>query len=83
MPRFFWDVIRKPIRFQETVQKICDTHFNYIDLGPAGTLANFIKYNLSQASGAQIFDILTPFNQEIKKLTRFFKNINQQILYGR
>ncbi len=73
VPRHFWDVVRKPIRFQDAVQKICDTQFNYIDLGPFGTLASFIKHNLGKDFAPRVFDVLTPFDQEIKKLASLMK----------
>jgi len=60
---YFWEVIRKPIAFRETFKKLEDTqNYIYIDLGPSGTLANFVKYNLSDRSRSQSMTILSHFS---------------------
>jgi acyl transferase domain-containing protein len=66
-----WDIIRSPIRFQETIQ----THelsgpFTYVDLGPSGTLATFVKYNLRPGSLSKIYSVLTPFGQDWRNLEK-------------
>jgi trans-AT polyketide synthase/acyltransferase/oxidoreductase domain-containing protein len=43
----FWNVARAPIRFHETVAAIeAQGSYRYLDLGPGGTLATFLKYAL-------------------------------------
>jgi len=75
-PEYFWDIVRQPISFQKTILELEEKNeFYYIDLGPSGTLANFVKYNLAQGSESQFYDILTPFDQEIKKLEKLGENI--------
>ncbi|HML90581.1 MAG TPA: acyltransferase domain-containing protein [Methylomusa anaerophila] len=71
-PEYFWNVVRQPIQFQKTIGKLEATRqFNYIDLGPSGTLASFVRNNLlDKGSASQIYDVLTPFDQEIKKLDK-------------
>jgi len=70
-PEYFWDVVRQPIYFQKIILKIEeDYQLNYIDLGPSGTLANFVRKNLNKDSLSQIYDVLTPFGQDIKKIER-------------
>nr|NSL47311.1 acyltransferase domain-containing protein [Dendrosporobacter quercicolus DSM 1736]SDL84754.1 bacillaene synthase trans-acting acyltransferase [Dendrosporobacter quercicolus] len=71
-PEFFWDIVRQPVLFQRTILKLEEhMHFRYIDLGPSGTLANFVKYSLAKGSASQFYDILTPFDQEMAKLKKF------------
>jgi trans-AT polyketide synthase/acyltransferase/oxidoreductase domain-containing protein len=66
-----WDVIRKPIRFQQTVQRLENQQaYVYLDIGPSGTLANFVKYNLTKQSQSKTFPILTPFGQNLKNLEK-------------
>jgi bacillaene synthase trans-acting acyltransferase len=74
-PSHFWDVIRKPIQFQKTILEL-ENHndFNYIDLGPFSTLANFVKQNLAKGSNSQCFSIMTPFHQDLKNCTQI-KNL--------
>jgi trans-AT polyketide synthase/acyltransferase/oxidoreductase domain-containing protein len=42
----------------------------YLDLGPSGTLANFVKYNLASHSQSKSFPILTPFGQSLPNLEK-------------
>lgn len=45
---FFWNVVSNPFRFPEIVKKMeqdLGSSF-YLDLGPSGTMATFMKYNL-------------------------------------
>jgi len=70
-PEYFWNIARDPIFFQKTITKleeICE--FDYIDLGPTGTLANFVKKNLSHESLSQVYDVLTPFGQDIRNFEK-------------
>jgi acyl transferase domain-containing protein len=44
---YLWTIIREPIQFRQTVASMEARHaWTYIDLGPSGTLATFVKYNL-------------------------------------
>jgi acyl transferase domain-containing protein len=67
---FFWRVVRHPIRFREAVAQL-EQHgqHRYIDVGPAGTLASFVKYGLPKTSGSTAHSILTPYGQDQKNLT--------------
>jgi len=69
--KYFWDIIRQPIYFQKTIINLEEQgQFKYIDLGPSGTLANFVRKNLSRDSLSQSYDILNPFGQDVKKLEK-------------
>lgn len=64
----FWDVISMPIKFQDTIELLEEKNsYNYLDVGPSGTLATFVKYNLTKNPGStsKPFSILTPFNQSL------------------
>ncbi len=68
-----WDIIRKPIQFEKTIlhlESIEDKNI-YIDLGPSGTMATLVKYNLSDTSNSKFFPILDPFGRDIQN----FKNL--------
>ncbi len=67
----FWDIFRQPIQFQKTIQALEKKNDHvYVDLGPSGTLANFVKYNLKKDSMSEVFSILTPFGQDLKNLDK-------------
>jgi bacillaene synthase trans-acting acyltransferase len=64
---YFWDVVRRPIRFRETAARLEQQGVRrFIDVGPAGTLATFLKYGLPSSAGAKIQSILTPFGADQK-----------------
>lgn len=63
-PDFFWEVVRRPVRFQETIAWLEARGASvYLDLGPFGTMAAFLKYNLDPASTSRAYPIMTPFNR--------------------
>ncbi len=69
----FWRATREPIKFLATLQWLEDQvgegrGFIYIDFGPGGTLANFIKRGLAVQSASSFHSIVTPFDQEVVKL---------------
>lgn len=83
---YFWEVIRKPIAFQQTVQNLEEKQaYIYIDLGPAGTLANFVKYNLAKHSQSKTFPTLTPFGQSLANLEKVkdFLSTRENIAFRR
>jgi bacillaene synthase trans-acting acyltransferase len=66
---YFWDVVRHPIRFRETTGRLEQQGAHrYIDVGPAGTLATFLKYGLPATSKSTVHSILTPFGFDQKNL---------------
>ncbi|HEY0143898.1 MAG TPA: acyltransferase domain-containing protein [Thermoanaerobaculia bacterium] len=67
---FFWDVVRHPIRFRETIARLEETApRRYVDVGPAGTLATFLKYGTPLATASTVHSILTPFGFDQRNLT--------------
>ena len=67
-----WEAIRQPIQFQTTLQGFCNVpasgnssaaEHHFIDVGPGGTLATFVKYNLSASptSAVHLHGLLSPF----------------------
>ncbi len=73
----WWEVVRKPVEFQKTIQTLEERQpYIYLDLGPSGTLANFVRYNLSGSSESEVFHILSPFGkglQNLGKVMDFFR----------
>ncbi len=60
-PNQFWNAVRKPIYFQNMIEALeRENNYTYIDLGPSGTLATFVKYNLKKESSSKIHTVLTP-----------------------
>lgn len=66
---YFWRVVRGPIRFRDTIAELerSGTH-RYIDVGPAGTMATFVKYGLPASSNSMAHSILTPYGRDQRAL---------------
>jgi bacillaene synthase trans-acting acyltransferase len=64
-----WDVVRRPIRFREAIAALeLRGPCRYIDAGPAGTLATFLKYSLPRTTRSTTHAILTPYGVDLKNL---------------
>lgn len=70
-PGYLWDAIRWPFNCSKVCRAMED-HYGpclYIDLGPSGTMASFVKYNLSSSNHQSItHPVLTPFKNDLKRL---------------
>lgn len=68
---YLWDVVRKPIEFAKAISTMEQLgSYEYIDLGPSGTLANFVKYNLTIESQSRHSSIITPYSDELQNLDK-------------
>ncbi|HEX6101232.1 MAG TPA: acyltransferase domain-containing protein [Thermoanaerobaculia bacterium] len=64
---YFWDVVRNPIRFRETAARLEEqASRRWVDVGPGGTLATFLKYGLPPGPKSTVHSILTPFGTDQK-----------------
>jgi acyl transferase domain-containing protein len=73
---YFWEAVRRPVNFQKIIQKIEKKQKSiYIDLTPNGTMANFVKYNLSLNSESKFYSILSAFNTELKSMDKIEKEV--------
>lgn len=68
-PEILWGVLRQPVDFARTVRVIegWGPH-TYVDLGPSGTLATFVKYNLSASSESRVASTVTPFGRAVQNM---------------
>jgi acyl transferase domain-containing protein len=73
---YFWNVVRHPIRFEETMARLEELgEYRYIDVGPAGTLATFLKYGMAATSKSAVHAILTPYGFDQKNLTALLTSL--------
>jgi bacillaene synthase trans-acting acyltransferase len=73
---YFWNVVRYPVRFRETVARLEQQGARrYIDVGPAGTLATFLKYGMPETTRSTVHAILTPFGFDQKNLSALLVSI--------
>lgn len=66
---YYWDIVREPIQFQKAIEFLeTQSPAYYLDLGPSGTLATFVKYNLQPQSISQFAAIMNPYGSDSKNL---------------
>ncbi len=66
---YFWSVARRPVRFRETTARLEQQGARrYIDVGPSGTLATFLKYGMPATTQSTVHAVLTPFGFDQKNL---------------
>jgi acyl transferase domain-containing protein len=70
-PDIVWNSLRMPIEFERTVAELEKSGpHQYVDVGPAGTLATFLKYALPSTSASKTHSVLSPFGAELKNYQR-------------
>ncbi|MHB8522437.1 MAG: acyltransferase domain-containing protein [Limisphaerales bacterium] len=70
----FWAATRHPIDFAQTIRDLeTSGPYRYVDLGPSGSMATAVKYNLGAGSGSDFLSLITPFGQESKNLARLIE----------
>lgn len=70
IPRtYFWDVVRQPMKFYEGMTCLERSQSSvYVDCGPTGTLATFLKYALPPHSRSTYFPTMTTFHEGAKNI---------------
>lgn len=62
---YFWQVARKKISFSATIRRLEQSGpFDYLDLGPSGTLATFLKYLLPAQGASRVFAVLSAYGRD-------------------
>lgn len=84
--QYVWDVIRGEIRFPETIRWLdSQGGFQFIDVGPSGSLANFVKYLLPPDSQSSAWQSLNQFGRDAgsieKLLGHFSERRSRQAVY--
>ena len=66
-----WKATRSRIHFSTVVASLEEQgSWRYVDLGPAGSMATAVKYNLRESSASQPLTVMTPYGNERKHLAR-------------
>lgn len=81
---FFWRVVREPIRFGETIKRLEREHTcQFIDLGPSGTLATFLRHILPATRHASVHSVLSPYGRDHVDLRNFANAVMERLHSGR
>lgn len=76
---YFWDVVYQRLSFQSVITVLEKNAKNlYIDLGPSGTLATFVKYNLAPTSHSNGVSLLTPFHNGDKNIEQLLIRLKKE-----
>ncbi|MCP3942009.1 MAG: acyltransferase domain-containing protein [Desulfobacteraceae bacterium] len=69
---YLGQIARKPVRFPLALATLCreDKDYNYIDLGPGGSYAGFVRQNKVLGKNSKIYRVMTPFGDGMKKLEK-------------
>jgi acyl transferase domain-containing protein len=77
-PEVLWNSLRRPIEFKRTVAELEKRGpHQYVDVGPAGTLATFLKYALPSSSASTAYSVLSPFGAELKNYQRLTSGLGR------
>ncbi|MBL6449553.1 acyltransferase domain-containing protein [Fulvivirga sp. 29W222] len=77
---YLWKAIRYPVNFQQTIRRILDTgDYIFIDVGPSGTLATFVKYILIPGSDSATLQVLNQFGRDLINIDRLKANLQSNV----
>ncbi len=64
-PQHLWSMSRHPVAFDTTVQGLLRRgDFHFLDVGPSGTLATFVKYLCPTPNNSTFGDVINPFGRD-------------------
>jgi bacillaene synthase trans-acting acyltransferase len=67
--KHLWDVTRNFVDFAKTIRQLeASGPYLYVDLGPSGSMATAVKYNLDKGSQSEFLIVSSPFGHEAKNL---------------
>jgi acyl transferase domain-containing protein len=67
--KHLWDVTRNFVDFAKTIRMLeTSGPYLYVDLGPSGSMATAVKYNLHKGSQSELLIVSSPFGHEGKNI---------------
>jgi acyl transferase domain-containing protein len=73
--KHLWDATRDLVDFAKTIRQLeTSGPYLYVDLGPSGSMATAVKYNLHQGSESELLIVSSPFGHEEKNLESLLQN---------
>ncbi|WPS89975.1 ACP S-malonyltransferase [Brevibacillus halotolerans] len=68
---YFWDVVRQPICFFESLQAMeQEGDYIYLDISPSGALSNFAKRIIRSDSQSECYSILSSYGVQLEVIER-------------
>lgn len=74
---YYWAVLREPVGFQATIGTFEAVHgpLLFVDLGPSGTLAGFVRQCLPEGSGSTAGHAIDPYGNNVRTLSILEKTL--------
>lgn len=73
---YCWTVLRGPVRFSDAVQHMEKNGPSlYIDAGPSGTLAGFVRNIVGRDAASRAYAVLNPFGKDLRSLEKLKSEI--------
>ena len=80
---YLWTVMRQSVDFEKNIHLMLEeNNYFFIDAGPSGSLATFVKYLLPEKTFSKYASVMTPFGDDIKALGEAKKVYNSWLLAG-
>ena len=74
---YLWDVTRYPVEFEGTINKlVAKEDCLFVDVGPSGSLATFVKYLLGANSKSNYLEVINQYGKNLKT----FDKVKEKIL---
>lgn len=72
----FYRVTRQPLRLGPVLSELDpEGPHLYVDLGPSGSMATAVKYNLPQGSRSEFLPLVTPFGNERRNVAKYLGRV--------
>jgi acyl transferase domain-containing protein len=67
-----WRITRQPVHFEQTLLAMLQSgDYTFVDVGPSGTLAAFVKYTMMPGSGSLALQTINRFGNDLESMKRF------------
>ncbi|MCW8876729.1 MAG: acyltransferase domain-containing protein [Kangiellaceae bacterium] len=68
---YLWNVVRQPVEFEKTIISMLDRgDFIFVDVGPSGSLATFVKYLLPENSQSLYLEAINQFGKNLSTINK-------------
>jgi bacillaene synthase trans-acting acyltransferase len=76
-----WQVVRQPVAFDQTILNMLKQgDYRFIDIGPSGSLATFVKYILPKPTASEHHEVINPFGKNIQSLDKLKASFGVEIM---
>lgn len=75
-----WQILSREVRFSQTIEQLQQKgDYVFVDLGPSGTLATFVKYLMNDGHDSVAFDAMNQFGRNLQSLDMAIGRLSEQL----